>query len=95
MSMNHGMNRRQALLGILGLGGTAAAGTLAAPVAAAAEHPEHPVAPPDAVGMLYDNTHLHRLQGVHDGLQRGQRLTSGHLAVRRPLGHADRPQLKD
>jgi len=52
--MNSEITRRQALLGILGLGGTVA-GTLVAP-AAAEEHPAHPVAPPDAVSMLYDNT---------------------------------------
>jgi Fe-S-cluster-containing dehydrogenase component len=44
------ISRRQALLGVAGLGGT-----LAAP-AAAVEHPAHPVAPPDAIAMLYDNT---------------------------------------
>jgi len=52
--MSTPINRRQALLGIVGLGGTVAE-TLAAPVFAS-EHPAHPVAPPDAVSMLYDNT---------------------------------------
>jgi Fe-S-cluster-containing dehydrogenase component len=51
--MSSGTTRRQALLKILGLGG-AIAGTLATP-SAAEEHPEYPVPPPDAVGMLYDN----------------------------------------
>lgn len=52
--MSAPINRRQALLGILGLGGSVAE-TLAAPVFAS-EHPAHPVAPRDAVSMLYDNT---------------------------------------
>jgi len=52
--MSTAMNRRQALLGIFGLGGTVA-GAIAAP-AAGMEHPAHPVAAPDAVAMLYDNT---------------------------------------
>jgi Fe-S-cluster-containing dehydrogenase component len=46
------MNRRQALLGIVGIGGAVAVGT----GARAEEHPAHPVAPADAVAMLYDNT---------------------------------------
>ena len=46
------MNRRQALLGMVGIGGTVAA----AVTAGAEEHPAHPVAAPDAVAMLYDNT---------------------------------------
>ena len=52
--MSTTMNRRQALLGMFGLGGTVA-GAMAAP-AAAMEHPAHPVAPPDAVAMLFHNT---------------------------------------
>lgn len=54
MSVGEGITRRQVLLGIFGLGGTVAS-TLVAP-AAAEEHPAHPVASPDAVSMLYDNT---------------------------------------
>ena len=46
------ISRRQALLGLVGLGGTVAG----AATAVAEEHPAHPVAAPDAVGMLYDNT---------------------------------------
>jgi Fe-S-cluster-containing dehydrogenase component len=46
------MNRREALLGIVGLGGTVAG----AVALRAEEHPAHPVAAPDAVAMLYDNT---------------------------------------
>lgn len=46
------MNRRQALVNIVGLSGTVAAGAV---MASGSEHPAHPVAPPDAVGMLYDN----------------------------------------
>ncbi|HXZ33607.1 MAG TPA: hydrogenase 2 operon protein HybA [Terriglobales bacterium] len=54
--MSPAINRRQALLGIVGLGGTVT-GALAAPaMAAEPEHPAHPVAAPDAVAMLYDNT---------------------------------------
>ena len=52
--MSAAITRRQALVGITALGG-AVAGVLAAP-ATAAEHPERPEAPPDAVAMLYDNT---------------------------------------
>ena len=51
--MSAPITRRQALLGMAGLGGTAAA-TLACP-AAASEHPAHPDPRPDAMGMLYDN----------------------------------------
>jgi Fe-S-cluster-containing dehydrogenase component len=46
------MNRRQALLGIVGIGGSAAS----ALALRGEEHPAHPVASPDAVAMLYDNT---------------------------------------
>jgi Fe-S-cluster-containing dehydrogenase component len=52
-SIPRGISRRQALLGIVGLGGTITG--LAGP-ALGSEHPEHPVAAPDAVSMLYDNT---------------------------------------
>jgi Fe-S-cluster-containing dehydrogenase component len=48
------LNRRQLLRGIFGAGG-AVAGALATSVLAE-EHPAHPVAAPDAVGMLYDNS---------------------------------------
>ena len=48
--MSREITRRQALVGI----GTLT-GALATP-AAAEVHPAHPVAPPDAVSMLYDNT---------------------------------------
>ena len=48
------VNRRQLLLGIVGAGGAIAGGL--AKSAVAEEHPAHPVAPKDAVGMLYDNT---------------------------------------
>ena len=47
------ISRRQALLGIFGLGGTI---TGLAVNAVGSEHPEYPVAAPDAVSMLYDNT---------------------------------------
>ncbi len=52
--MSAAITRRQALKGIVGLGGTVI-GALATS-AVADEHPAHPVAPPDAVSMLYDNT---------------------------------------
>jgi len=52
MSLTAKISRRQALLGLAGLGGTVAS----AATARAIEHPAHPVAVPDAVGMLYDNT---------------------------------------
>lgn len=48
------INRRQLFKGLIGAGGALASGL--ACTAAAEEHPAHPVAPPDAVGMLYDNT---------------------------------------
>jgi ferredoxin len=47
------ISRRQALMGMIGLGGTI---TGLAVNATGSEHPEHPVAAPDAVSMLYDNT---------------------------------------
>lgn len=49
------ITRRQALVGLAGLGGTAVAAAVAPP-AAASEHPAHPEPRPDAVGMLYDST---------------------------------------
>ena len=52
--MSHPISRRQALLGMVGLGGTITSALV--PSAAAEEHPAHPVAAPDAVSMLYDNT---------------------------------------
>ena len=52
--MSAAITRRQALKGIVGVGGTVI-GALATS-AGADEHPAHPVAPPDAVSMLYDNT---------------------------------------
>lgn len=52
--MRLAINRRQLLKGILGATGAAAGGV--ATSAVAEEHPAHPVCPPDAVGMLYDNT---------------------------------------
>ena len=52
--MSPTISRRQALLGIVGVGGAITAAPLTS--AAAEMHPAHPVAPPDAVSMLYDNT---------------------------------------
>ena len=52
--MSRPIGRRQALLGLLGLGGSAAS-ALTAP-AAAGERRAHPEAPADAVAMLYDNS---------------------------------------
>ena len=54
--MSRTMNRRQALLGLVKAAGAVTGTTTLANAAAAEEHPAHPVAPPDAVGMLYDNT---------------------------------------
>jgi len=53
MSMSVPLARRQ-FLRLVGFGGAATA-AVASP-AAAVEHAAHPEAPPDAVGMLYDNT---------------------------------------
>src|SRR5512132_788326 len=53
MSMSAPLDRRQ-FLRVVGFG-SAATAAVALP-AAAIEHPAHPEAPPDAVGMLYDNT---------------------------------------
>jgi Fe-S-cluster-containing dehydrogenase component len=51
------LSRRQAFKVMLGLGGTAASALLPAPAKAEAEeHPAHPVAPSDAIAMLYDST---------------------------------------
>jgi Fe-S-cluster-containing dehydrogenase component len=52
--MNAPMSRREALFGMIGAGGSVF-GALA-PAASAEEHPAHPLAPLDAVAMLYDNT---------------------------------------
>lgn len=52
--MRLAINRRQLLKGIIGAGGAVASGVASS--AFAEEHPAHPVAAPDAVGMLYDNT---------------------------------------
>jgi Fe-S-cluster-containing dehydrogenase component len=51
------LSRRQAFKVMLGLGGTAASVLLPTPAKAEAEeHPAHPVAPSDAIAMLYDST---------------------------------------
>ena len=51
------LSRRQAFKVMLGLGGTAAGVLLPTPAKAEAEeHPAHPVAPSDAIAMLYDST---------------------------------------
>ena len=51
------LTRRQAFKAMLGLGGTAASVVLPMPaVASTEEHPAHPVAPADAIAMLYDST---------------------------------------
>ncbi len=52
--MNVEINRRQLLMGIVGAGGAVVGGL--ATSAVAEEHPAQPVAPPDAVAMLYDNS---------------------------------------
>ena len=52
--MSCAINRRQALVRIVGVAGAIAAAL--ATSALAEEHPAHPVAAPDAVAMLYDNT---------------------------------------
>jgi len=55
--MTAALSRRQAFKVMLGLGGTAASVLLPAPAKAEAEeHPAHPVAPSDAIAMLYDST---------------------------------------
>jgi Fe-S-cluster-containing dehydrogenase component len=53
MTMSPAIDRRQ-FFRVVGFG--VAATAAAASPAAAIEHPAHPEAPPDAVGMLYDNT---------------------------------------
>jgi Fe-S-cluster-containing dehydrogenase component len=52
--MSAPINRRQALFQIGGLAGTI--GATAGTAVGADEHPAHPVAPPDAVAMLFDST---------------------------------------
>ena len=55
--MTAALSRRQAFKVMLGLGGTAASVLLPTPAKAEAEeHPAHPVAPSDAIAMLYDST---------------------------------------
>jgi Fe-S-cluster-containing dehydrogenase component len=53
--MSVALSRRQAFKVMIGLGGTVASTMLPKSVAAE-EHPEHPVAAPDAIAMLYDST---------------------------------------
>jgi Fe-S-cluster-containing dehydrogenase component len=51
------LNRRQAFKVMIGLGGTVASAVLPEPAGAMTEeHPAHPIAPPDAIAMLYDST---------------------------------------
>ena len=52
--MRLAINRRQLLKGMIGAGGAVASGVASSAIAE--EHPAHPVAAPDAMGMLYDNT---------------------------------------
>jgi Fe-S-cluster-containing dehydrogenase component len=61
--MNVILSRRQAFKAMIGLGGTVTSALLPAAAHAAAdsrgnseEHPAHPIAPPDAVAMLFDST---------------------------------------
>jgi Fe-S-cluster-containing dehydrogenase component len=55
--MSAAMTRRELFRGIARLGGTTVAAAVAAPVVTAAiDHAAQPVAPPDAVAMLFDNT---------------------------------------
>jgi Fe-S-cluster-containing dehydrogenase component len=55
--MSAALTRRQAFKAMIGLGGTAISAVLPTSAKAAAEeHPAHPIAPPDAVAMLYDST---------------------------------------
>ena len=51
------LSRRQAFKVMIGFGSTAASAVLPkAALASTEEHPAHPIAPPDAIAMLYDNT---------------------------------------
>src|SRR5580658_4597340 len=54
------LSRRQAFKAMIGLGGTAASAVLPSSAQGAGgtteEHPAHPIAPPNAVAMLYDST---------------------------------------
>jgi Fe-S-cluster-containing dehydrogenase component len=51
------LSRRQAFKVMLGFGGTAVGALLPKPAEAIGEeHPAHPIAPPDAIAMLYDST---------------------------------------
>jgi Fe-S-cluster-containing dehydrogenase component len=50
------LNRRQAFKVMVGLGGTVVSAALPRPASAVEEHPAFPVAPPDAIAMLYDST---------------------------------------
>jgi Fe-S-cluster-containing dehydrogenase component len=52
--MSSPLNRRQLLRGFAGVGGALAA--VSSSAAATEEHPAHPVAPADAIAMLFDNT---------------------------------------
>jgi Fe-S-cluster-containing dehydrogenase component len=52
--MRLAITRRQLFKAIVGAGGAVAGGIVTSAVAE--EHPAHPVAPSDAVGMLYDST---------------------------------------
>jgi Fe-S-cluster-containing dehydrogenase component len=55
--MTASLSRRQAFKAMFGLGGTVISAALPTQASASTEeHPAHPVAPPDAVGMLYDST---------------------------------------
>ena len=55
--LNMPLSRRQAFKAMLGLGGTVASAMLpTTALASTEEHPAHPIAPADAVAMLYDST---------------------------------------
>jgi Fe-S-cluster-containing dehydrogenase component len=50
------LSRRKAFRAMIGLGGAVSTAILPAPAEAAEEHPAHPIAPPDAIAMLFDST---------------------------------------
>ena len=66
----------------------ALAGAAAAVAAAGVGGVAHAPAPADAVGLLYDTTQVHRLQGVRGRVPRGQRPRRPTRARRGGLYHA-------
>jgi Fe-S-cluster-containing dehydrogenase component len=80
---------------MIGLGGTAVSAMLPKPAEAVEEHPAHPIAPPDAIAMLYDSTVCTGCKACMPACNEANGLPADTLLSGGHLGHADRPERAD